>query len=150
LFAGRGLDLPAAQQRMTDLMAHEGLPYGERTMTFNSRLAQELAAWADTQPDGWGIHDALFRAYFVDGVNLARPDNLIAVADRCGLSISTASEVLEQRSFAAVVDQDWSTCRGWGVTSVPTFIVGQTALVGAQPLAELEKLLRTAGAQPRT
>ena len=77
-------------------MTHEGLPYGERTMTFNSRLAQELAAWADTQPDGWGIHDALFRAYFVDGVNLARPDNLIAVADRCGLSISTASEVLEK------------------------------------------------------
>ena len=42
LFAGRHLDLQAVQQRLADLMRAEGLPYGERTHTYNSRLAQEL------------------------------------------------------------------------------------------------------------
>jgi len=32
LFAGRPIDLPAAQAHMKKLMAAEGLPYGNRTM----------------------------------------------------------------------------------------------------------------------
>ena len=149
LFAGRGIDLAAAQQRMTMLMQQEGLPYGERTMTFNSRLAQELAAWADTQDNGWAIHDALFRAYFVDGQNLAEIDTLTELAGRCGLSAQTAREVLEQRQFSETVDEDWQACRDWGVTGVPTFVAGDRALVGAQPLDALEQLLLSAGAQLR-
>ena len=72
LFAGRDVDIPSAQARMQQLMADEGLPYGPRTMTYNSRLAQELAKWADTRADGQRIHDVLFHAYFVDNVNLAK------------------------------------------------------------------------------
>jgi len=134
---------------MKRLMEQEGLPFGERTMTFNSRRAQELAAWADTQPDGWAFHDVLFRAYFVDGANLADSETLIELAGACGLSTASAREALEQRTFAAAVDQDWATCRGWGVTGVPTFIIGKSALVGAQPLEALEQLVCSAGAQPR-
>ena len=47
LFAGRDIDIRAAQARMTRLMAEEGLPYGTRTMTYNSRLAQELGRGTD-------------------------------------------------------------------------------------------------------
>ena len=134
---------------MKRLMDQEGLPFGERNMTFNSRRSQELAAWADTQPDGWAFHDALFRAYFVDGANLADPETLIALAGTCGLPIATARQVLEQKSFAAAVDQDWAMCRAWGVTGVPTFIIGESALVGAQPLEALEQLVCSSGAQLR-
>ena len=42
LFAGRDLDIPAIQAHHKELMRLEGLPYGNRTHTFNSRLAQEL------------------------------------------------------------------------------------------------------------
>src|SRR4030095_15222463 len=70
LFAGRGYDIPKMQAQMRARMAAEGLPYGERKMTYNSRLAQELAKWAESQPGGEAIHDALFRAYFVDGKNI--------------------------------------------------------------------------------
>ncbi len=36
LFAGRDIDLSAAQARMSRLMAVEGLPFAKRTMTYNS------------------------------------------------------------------------------------------------------------------
>ena len=45
LFAGRDLDIPAIQEHLKELMRLEGLPYGNRTHTYNSRLAQELSKW---------------------------------------------------------------------------------------------------------
>ena len=67
LFRGRQIDLQAAHARLQALMDAEGLPYRRRTHTYNSRLAQELAKWAETKPGGDAVHDALFKAYFVDG-----------------------------------------------------------------------------------
>lgn len=104
LFAGRNIDIPAAQERMTRLMAEEGLPYGNRTMTYNSRLAQELAMWAETQPTGEKVHDALFQAYFADNVNLAKIENLITIAAAIGLpadehAASWKSAATEKRSM---------------------------------------------------
>ena len=84
LFGGGPEAIAEKQSRMAGLMAEEGLPYGERTHTYNSRLAQELGKWADTQPDGSEIHDALFRAYFVENRNLATISNLIKIAERVG------------------------------------------------------------------
>ena len=77
LFKGRGMDRAKMHAQMLARMTAEGLPYGNRTMTYNSRLAQELGVWADTQPGGDAIHDALFRAYFVDAVNIGDPEVLI-------------------------------------------------------------------------
>jgi predicted DsbA family dithiol-disulfide isomerase len=72
-------------------MAEEGLPYAQRTMTYNSRLAQELAKWAETQPDGAKMHDTMYRAYFVDGLNIALVENLMTVA-RAGAALQTATD----------------------------------------------------------
>jgi len=149
LFAGRNIDLPAAQEQMSRLMAQEGLPYGQRTMTYNSRLAQELAAWAVTQAGGDGIHDALFRAYFVEQVNIAKLDNLLEIAERVGLSASEAKEVLEERRFRPAVDADGRRSRELGVSGVPTFVVGERGVVGAQSYEQLEKFVLSVGAQRR-
>jgi predicted DsbA family dithiol-disulfide isomerase len=149
LFAGRGIDIEAAKSRMERLMAAEELPYGNRTMTYNSRLAQELAVWAQTQPNGESIHSALFIAYFVDGLNLAVTDNLVAVVQQMGLDCERAREVLATRSMRDAVDADWQRSRELGVTGVPTFAVGQQRVVGAQPYESLEQLIIDAGAQRR-
>ena len=149
LFAGRNIDIAAAQQRMSKLMAEEGLPYGSRTMTFNSRLAQELAAWADSQPGGEGIHDALFRAYFVDGRNIGERSVLLESAEAAGLSVSDAERVLDERSHRQAVDGDWAESRQLGITGVPTFVAGQSGVSGCQPYDVLEQLVLQAGAQKR-
>ena len=149
LFAGRNIDIPAAQTRMTHLMAEEGLPYGERTMTYNSRLAQELAKWAETYSGGQQIHDALFHGYFVDDVNLAKIDNLIAIVERVGLPASEARRALVERQFRESVDADWQRSRELGVTGVPTFVIGGRGLVGAQPYEQLEAFVTSTGARRR-
>lgn len=146
LFAGRGKDIPKMQEQMRARMEAEGLPYGNRTMTYNSRLAQELGAWADTQPGGEAIHDALFRAYFVDGLNIGDAEVLAGLAEKIGLSREAALEVLEKRTFKAAVDADWEKSHQFGVTGVPTFVAGGSGLVGAQPYEALEQLVKQARA----
>ena len=80
LFAGRDYDPEAMYARMKGLMDEEGLPYAQRTHTYNSRLAQELGKWADTQPGGDAIHMKLYQAYFVDQKNIADIDLLVGIA----------------------------------------------------------------------
>ena len=150
LFAGRGVDLDAMHTRMKGLMDEEGLPYSHRTHTYNSRLAQELGKWADTQPGGEAIHDALYRAYFVDGVNVGDVEALLKVAAATGLDVEVTREVLESRSFSDAVDEDWAKSRQYGVTGVPTFIAGRQGVVGAQPYEVLEQLLQQAGVEARS
>jgi len=144
MFAGRGYDIPKMQAQMRARMEAEGLPYGNRSMTYNSRLAQELGAWADTQPGGEAIHDALFRAYFVDVRNIGDPEVLVEIAVSVGLPAEGAREVLEKRTHKAAIDADWEKSHQYGVTGVPTFVIGKHGVVGAQPYEALEQLVAQA------
>lgn len=150
LFAGRGYDIPKMQAQMRARMAAEGLPYGDRTMTYNTRLAQELAKWADAQPGGGAIHDAIFRAYFVDGKNIGDPEVLVQIAEAVGLPADQARDVIRTRSHRSFVDADWEKARRSGVTGVPTFVAGRHAVVGAQPYEVLDQLVRRAAPAARS
>lgn len=149
LFAGRGVDLEAMYHRMKGLMDAEGLPYGRRTHTYNSRLAQELAKWAETEPGGAAIHDRIYRAYFVDGRNIGAVDILVELVASVGLPAHRARRVLEERAFKDAVDADWAMSARAGVTGVPTFVAGGHQVVGAQPEAVLRELMSAAGAATR-
>jgi predicted DsbA family dithiol-disulfide isomerase len=149
LFAGRGVDRKAMNAQMKARMDAEGLPYGERTMTYNSRLAQEVGKWADTQPGGEAIHDAMFRAYFVEARNIGDPDVILDIVKQVGLPVDEAREVIEKRTFKDAVDEDWALSRQLGVTGVPTFVAGRYGVVGAQPYETLERLVERAAAEEK-
>lgn len=148
-YAERRLDPEAMHARMKGLMDQEGLPYGRRTHTYNSRLAQELGKWADTQPAGAALHDAIYRAYFVDARNIGDPEILVDLARSVGLSPDEARAVLAERRFRDAVDADWAKSRRYGVTGVPTFVAGEDGVVGAQPYEVLVQLLEKVGARRR-
>jgi predicted DsbA family dithiol-disulfide isomerase len=147
LFRGRNVDRKAMHAQMKARMDAEGLPYGERTMTYNSRLSQELGKWADTQPGGEAFHDAMFRAYFVEARDISSSGVLLDIVKHVGLPVDGAREVLEKRTFKDAVDADWKLSRDYGVTGVPTFVVGRYGVVGAQPYETLVELVRKGSTQ---
>ena len=142
LFKGREAGLEEFRARMKALMQEAGLPYGNRTMTYNSRLAQELGKWADTQPGGEVIHDLLYKAYFVENVNLSDTDELVKIAISAGLDQEEARRVIEQREFSSAVDEDWKRSHESGVTGVPTFSSKDLMVVGCQPYEILERFVK--------
>jgi len=139
----RGPEIIARNQRMKLNMDREGLPFNaERNMSYNSRLAQELSKWAEDKGKGDEIHDALFRAYFVDVKNIGKIESLVEIAETLGLPADEATDVLLSRKYKDAVDEDWRRCAAYGVNAVPTFLAGRYLMVGAQPYEELERLVQ--------
>jgi len=145
LFAGRNIDINKARERLRQVARELGLPLGERKKTYNSRLAQELAKWAELKGVGDQFHKAVFNAYFVEGINIGKVDELILLPKSLGLPEEEAREVLKSRKYKKEVDSDWNYCYAQGVTAVPTFAINHQKAVGFQPYEALEQLLKTKG-----
>lgn len=142
LFSGRDIHIPAVLARLKKAAGELGLPWGDRTRTYNSRQAQELGKWAEEKGKGDEFHNAVFRAYFVEGKNIAKKEVLADLASGVGLVKEEALEILETRSFKAAVDEDWRLSREWGIIAVPTFVMNGERLVGAQPYGVLEEFVQ--------
>ena len=129
------------RDNMRNLMHEAGLPYGKRSMTYNSRLAQELGGWADTQESSEDIHDLLFKSYFVENENINDIEVLVRLADKAGLDKKEARRILEGRIFSPQINQDWERAWESGITGVPTFSSRDLFVVGCQPYEVLEKFV---------
>jgi predicted DsbA family dithiol-disulfide isomerase len=149
LFAGRPVDIKQVLANLNRTAKDLGLPFGKREMTFNSRLAQELAKLAEMQGCGEQFHMAAFRAYFVDGLNIGLRSTLVELGTTVGLSAEQVLEVLEKRTFEEAVDQDWKRSYQLGVKAVPTFMINGVSLVGAQPYEKLVQLMEGSGVAKR-
>ncbi len=145
LFAGRNIDLPAIEKRLRQVADSLGLPIVDRPKTYNSRRAQELAKWAESKGRGDEFHNAVFRAYFARGRNIATPDELVEIAASVGLPGDDARNAIGMEEFRTAVDADWARAHALGVTAVPTFIIGDRRTAGFQPY---EALARFVGVGP--
>jgi predicted DsbA family dithiol-disulfide isomerase len=132
LFAGRGVNISASLHRLKQVASSLSLPLTDLTRTYNSRLAQELAKWAESQGKGDEFHHTIFRAYFVDGKNIGRVDELVTLAASLGLPADEARDVILARRFREAVDSDWARSQALGVTAVPTFVIDDQRIVGFQ------------------
>lgn len=118
-----------------------GLPFGARTKTCNSRLAQELGLWAEDLGKGEPFHLAAFQAYFADGLNLAKMVVLLQLARQVGLPEQEAEKIISSRAYRHHVDRDWAESRRKAINAVPTLVLGQHKLVGAQSYQAMVELV---------
>jgi len=145
LFAGTPLDIDTMMKSLREKAAELGLPMGNRLKTYNSRLAQELGKWAESKKAGDAFHTAAFKAYFVDGKNIAKLPVLLDLAESARLSREEAKPVILNRTFKKTVDEDWALSRKKGINAVPTFVMKEDKLIGAQSYSTLKKLLISKG-----
>ena len=94
-------------------------------------LAAEPAAGIDGLQSR--VKEAFLHAYFIDGVDLTRNENLVAIAASAGLDRGDAERCLaDPQSRQAVAEED-RRARAIGVEGVPFFIFdGRLAVSGAQ------------------
>jgi predicted DsbA family dithiol-disulfide isomerase len=108
-----------------------------------------LAATPDARIDGLQsrVKEAFLHAYFIDGIDLTRTENLVAIATGAGLDRESVEQRLgDPRARQAVNDED-QRAREIGVEGVPFFIFnGKLAVSGAQGTPALLDALRQAEA----
>ncbi|MBC8118522.1 MAG: DsbA family oxidoreductase [Burkholderiaceae bacterium] len=102
----------------------------------NTVHAHRLIAWA--QDLDLSASDArierLFRAYFVEGIDIGDIDALAGLAGDAGFDANTARAWLASDAGRAAIDAEEQRARALGVTGVPFFVFNQRlAVSGAQP-----------------
>jgi predicted DsbA family dithiol-disulfide isomerase len=145
LFAGRDSSLPGILARLEEVAATVDLPLARRTRTYNSRRAQELGKWAESLGRGDPFRRAVYQAYFAQGRNIARIEELVRLAEGVGLVGEEARKVLRDGTWAGAVDADWERSQKTGITAVPTHIFQGRRLVGFAPYEDFRELVEGAG-----
>ncbi|MGY8730681.1 MAG: DsbA family oxidoreductase [Pirellulales bacterium] len=151
LFAGRGLDVATDQEQLGTIMRGEGLEYGQRTHTYNSRSAQELAKYIEIFDSIEGstkvsqFRSEVFLAYFARGENIAKADVLQEICRSIGMLELDVEIALTDSKAAAAVDEDWASCRKKNVSGVPAFRFGEDWVYGCRGVDALESLIRVEG-----
>lgn len=116
----------------------------------NTVAAHSLIALAGaTGPQSDGLQDrvkeAFLHAYFLDGVDLTKTENLVAIATAAGLDRAKVEQCLADPQSRQAVEQEDQRARAMGVEGVPFFIFnGKLAVSGAQGPEALLKAMRQA------
>ena len=142
LFNCSDKELEFKNENMAVLMKSENLKFNYRTHTYNSRLAQEVGIWGDEIYNKFNIHDRFYEAYFVENKNLNDKNVLLEVIELSGLDTREGEQIINKRLFKNKVDEHWKLSYQYGVTGVPTYIINNKSLVGAQTFEILEKFIK--------
>lgn len=137
-------DSRAARERITQMGASLGFTFNftDEQRIVNTLNAHQLLHWAGDSGKQTELKLALFTAYFRDGRDVSQNDELLAVAEACGLDRAEAAAVLNEQRYAEEVrgkEQQWQEA---GIRSVPAIILNQKYLLsGAQPPESYVKAL---------
>ena len=135
------------QNALTDLGRAEGIGFRFDLMgrVPSSINAHRLVRYAVREGLGEIMVEALFHAYFADGVDIGDVIRLATVAGRVGLDPNAALAFVRSGEEAEAVHTENLRAHRLGINGVPCFIIaGQQAIAGAQEPEVLERLLDVA------
>jgi predicted DsbA family dithiol-disulfide isomerase len=113
----------------------------------NTQDAHRLIAWAqDTDLKASdALIERLFRAYFVEGIEIGNIDALARLAAEAGFDATAARSWLASDAGRAAIRAEEQRARALGVTGVPFFVFNQRlAVSGAQPSEVLVEAMKQA------
>lgn len=131
-------------QRVTNMAEEVGLEYNmDQAVVANSFDAHRLIQFAQTEGCGSEMEEALFKAYFTDGKNIADYETLASLGSEAGLDPDKAKEVLNSDEFANQVKHDIQIAKSIQVQGVPFFLFHRKyAVSGAQESEVFLKALK--------
>jgi len=123
-------------QNVIQMAKNAGLDYNfDIAVVGNSKDAHRLIQFAKTKGLGDQAEEALFKAYFTDGKNMADMKDLIEIGTSIGLDSVELTSILESDAFAYEMMQDIQEAQNIGVQGVPFFVFDRKyAVSGAQPV----------------
>lgn len=139
----------AMAQRLRQMAAEVGLPMNPPALISNSRRALEAAEYAREQGKHGAFHDAVFRAYFAQGQDIGDWGVLQELAEAVDLDGAAMRQEVERGAYCAALDAQIHEARRLGITGVPTYILDNLAVVGAQPYEVFQRVMTHLGVASR-
>jgi predicted DsbA family dithiol-disulfide isomerase len=120
---------------VTNVAAGEGIAfhYDRQHTSPNTRAAHRMAQLAAEEGVQQPVIEALFKAYFTDGVDLTKTENLVAVGASAGLDAAKTQALLDSDDKTAEVIASEKQMQQLGITGVPFYIINSKyGVSGAQ------------------
>lgn len=133
-------NIPPAQVKqlllnVTSMAEKAGLSFCmDKALIVNSMDAHRLSHLAAAHNKQTEVEEALFKAHFTDGKNLADRAVLSSIAEEAGINKQEALKVLSDDMFEKEVHADITEAEHFNIKGVPFFVFNRkSAVSGAQP-----------------
>jgi predicted DsbA family dithiol-disulfide isomerase len=133
---------------VTQVAAEEGLSfdYNKQEISPNTREAHRVIWYAQEEGKQPAVKEALMKAYFEEGIDLSKQENLIAIAEKAGLSKEKITSILDSTEGEAEVVFAEKMNQQRGISGVPFYIINNKyGVSGAQPSETFVKMLTEIG-----
>ena len=140
------------QERIRQRGAEVGVAFGfgNRSRIYNTFDAHRLLHWAGLEGQQLALKQALLRAYFSDGRNVADLATLIAIVGEVGMDTERAAAILASDEYAAAVRADEQFYVRNGINGVPAVIIDRKHLIsGGQPVEVFAQALQRVASAKR-
>jgi predicted DsbA family dithiol-disulfide isomerase len=107
----------------------------------NSRLALYFSEFARKKGRFDEFHKLVFDAYWKNGEDIGNLDLLLKIAESLGFKGKEILEYINSIEPFEELKRSLSDLRKFGINGVPTFIIGDKIIVGAQPYEVFEKVI---------
>lgn len=137
-------------QHVTAVAAAEGLPFDfdKQQVMPNTRDAHRIIWLAKQTGKQAIVKEAFLKAYFEEGVDLSKPENLITISVKAGLSEEKVATLLTSAEGQQEVIAAEQLNQKRGVSGVPFFIINdQYGISGAQPTEVFVQALTQIGSE---
>jgi len=133
----KGWSLEQAKQAnnyVTKIAKEVGLHYDfNKVVVANTLDAHRLIQLAKANNKSDEIVERLFKAYFIEGKNIAHHDTLLLLGTEAGLPVDAIKKMLISNEYVDNVEKDVNDAHLMGVRGVPYFVFNdQYAISGAQ------------------
>jgi predicted DsbA family dithiol-disulfide isomerase len=120
----------------TQVAEQEGLmfDFSIQKTSPNTRDAHRLIQFAKENDKQLELVEALFKAYFTEGTDLSKKENLVLIATQAGLDREETERLLSTESGALEIEMTERQLQQSGISGVPFYIINnQYGISGAQP-----------------
>jgi 2-hydroxychromene-2-carboxylate isomerase len=122
------------------------IPYARpNPFPISTQAAARAMIWIrNTMGDGKAVEfaKAVFRAYFVDGINIGEPSAVMRIASQLGIDPATLTEAVNDRAIKDQLKTDVEQAMARGVFGAPFIIVDGESFWGFDRFDQLEAFLK--------
>jgi predicted DsbA family dithiol-disulfide isomerase len=136
---------------VTAIALQEGLRFNfdKQHVSPNTRNAHRVIQFAKQAGKQLQVKEAMMKAYFEDGIDLSKKENLITVAVQAGLEKVNIEKLLSSDEGLPEVVLAEKEMQKLGITGVPFFIINNKyGISGAQPAETFIQVFEDIGSTP--
>lgn len=120
-------------KQIQDYANQYGISIVDLSLVINSNKSLRVAEYAQEVGKGDAYNDAMYKAIFVDSLNIGLDKVLKKISLSVGISASEVDSVLANSKYKNILKENHYYCSQNEIISVPTFIINDTVkITGAQ------------------